>query len=196
MRVLAFSDLHLDVSARDAIIAAADSADLIVGAGDFAVRLRGLDEFMVAFETVANKAIFIAGNNETVEELRGATAARVLHGETAEINGLVFAGLGAAVPPLQTLPWDSFDLSEERAERLLAGIERADILISHSPPRGVCDRHGRLGSIGSDAVLAATRRLGPRYLLCGHIHDDWGARGRIGQTEVMNLGPGRTWIDI
>lgn len=196
MRVLAFSDLHLDIAARDAILAAAEEADLIIGAGDFASARRGLGPFVAAFEPIAGKAIFVSGNNETVEELRAATSVPVLHGEMMSFGGLTIAGLGGAVPPLPPLPWGSFDLTEEEAGRLLSAIEGADILVSHSPPRGVCDRHAQLGPIGSEAVLAAAKRRAPRYLLCGHVHDDWRARGRIGATEVMNLGPSATWIDI
>lgn len=196
MRVLAFSDLHLDVAARDAILAAADRADLVIGAGDFASRREGLRPFMAAFEPIGAKAVFVSGNNETVDELRAATTVPVLHGEVMEFGGVRIGGLAGAVPPLPPLPWGSFDLTEEDAERLLSKFDGADILVSHSPPKGVCDRHAQLGPIGSEAVLAAARRLAPRYLLCGHIHDDWGARGRIGKTEVMNLGPGVTWIEI
>lgn len=196
MRVLAFSDLHLDEAARDAVVAAAEGADLVIGAGDFSSRRQDLGPFMAAFEKIAGKAIFVAGNNETVAELRGATSARVLHGEMLHVGGIRIAGLGAAVPPLPPLPWGSFDLTEAEAAQLLDRIDGADILVSHSPPKGVCDRHGQLGPIGSEAVLSAAERLAPRYLLCGHIHDDWGAHGRIGRTEVMNLGPGVTWIEI
>ena len=196
MKVLAFSDLHLDVGARDAILDAAAGADLVIGAGDFSSRRQDSGPLMAAFEAIAGKAIFVSGNNETVEELRAATPVRVLHGETLEIGGIRIAGLGGAVPPLTPLPWASFDLTEDEARRLLDRIDGADILVSHSPPKGVGDRHGQLGPIGSEAVLAAAKRLAPRYLLCGHVHDDWGARGRIGRTEVMNLGPGVTWIEI
>lgn len=196
MRVLAFSDLHLDIAARDAILAAAEGADLVIGAGDFASRRQGLEPFVAAFAPIAGKALFVPGNNETAGELRGATAVPVLHGDTMEFGGLRIAGLGAAVPPLPPLPWGSFDLTEAEAAHLLSRIDGADILVSHSPPKGICDRHARLGPIGSEAVLAAARRIAPRYLLCGHIHDNWGARGRIGGTGVMNLGPGITWIEI
>jgi uncharacterized protein len=196
MRVLAFSDLHLDSAARDAILAAADGADLVIGAGDFASRREGLGPFVAAFEAIAGKAVFVSGNNETVDELRATTTVPVLHGEVMEFGGIHLAGLGAAVPPLPPLRWGSFDLTEDDAGQLLDKITDADILVSHSPPKGVCDRHAQLGPIGSEAVLAAARRLSPRYLLCGHIHDDWGARGWIGATEVMNLGPGAAWIEI
>ncbi|GAB4389990.1 metallophosphoesterase family protein [Albidovulum sp.] len=196
MRILAFSDLHLDSAARDAILAAAEGADLVIGAGDFAAQHRGLAAFVAPFAAIAGKAVFVAGNNETVDALRAATPVPVLHGEVTELAGLRLAGLGAAVPPLPPLPWHSFDLTEAEAARLLDRIDAADILVCHSPPKGVCDRHARLGPIGSTAVLAAARRLAPRWLLCGHVHDDWGAQGRIGATGVRNLGPGVTWIEL
>jgi len=196
VKVLAFSDLHLDSAARNVILAAAETADLVIGAGDFATHRQGLGPFMAGFAPIAQKAVFVAGNNETVDELRAATSVRVLHGEAIEVAGLRIAGLGGAVPPLPPLPWGSFDLTEEDAGRLLSNVDGADILVSHSPPKGVCDQHAKLGAIGSGAVLAAAQRWAPRYLLCGHVHDAWGARGRIGETEVMNLGPGVTWITI
>ncbi|MCB2137533.1 MAG: serine/threonine protein phosphatase, partial [Rhodobacteraceae bacterium] len=177
-------------------LAAAGSADLIIGAGDFASRRTGLAAFVAPFDAVAAKSVFVAGNNETVDELRAETSVPVLHGQCVTIGGIRIAGLGAAVPPLPPLPWGSFDLTEAGAEVLLDEIEAADILICHSPPKGFCDRHGTLGPIGSTAVLRAAKRLAPRYLLCGHVHDDWGARGHIGGTEVANLGPEGAWFEI
>ena len=41
MKILAFSDLHLDEAAADAILAVADRADIVIGAGDFAQRREG-----------------------------------------------------------------------------------------------------------------------------------------------------------
>lgn len=196
MRLLAFSDLHLDVAARDAVLAAAGGADLVIGAGDFANQHEGLEDFVAPFDAIASKAVFVCGNNETLDALRAATAVPVLHGETMEFGGIVVAGIGCAVPPLPPLPWQSFDISEAEAEALLAPIPQAHVLVSHSPPRDVADRISGGGSVGSVAVREAAERMAPRYLFCGHVHDCWGERGTIGTTEVVNLGPGVHLFDI
>ncbi len=199
MKVLAFSDLHLSKVAARKLIDAATTADLVLGVGDYAHRREGLAEFLAPFTTLGVPTVMVPGNNETEDELRAAvagTAVTVLHGETIVIDGITIAGIGAAVPPPPAIPWNSFDLTEDAARAMLASIERADILISHSPPKGVADHHNALGSLGSQAVLDAARRLSPRWLLCGHIHDAWGETGRIGDTQVMNLGPTPNWITL
>lgn len=197
MRVLAFSDLHLDSSAADAILAAADRADLIIGAGDFAQRREGLRDFMARLDPIAPRAIYVPGNAETDAELRAATSATVLHGQSVTQGGLTIAGIGGAIPPLPvTLPWGSFDIAEDTATGMLDAIPACDILVSHSPPHGVADRHTQLGHLGSPAIRAAAVRLRPRLLLCGHIHDCWGETGQIGATQVANLGPHPIWFDL
>jgi Icc-related predicted phosphoesterase len=32
--------------------------------------------------------------------------------------------------------------------------------------------------------------------VCGHIHESWGERSRIGDTEVANLGPDGAFFDV
>ena len=196
MKLLAFSDLHLDTDAADRIVAEATKADLVIGAGDFAQARTGLEAFMARLAPIAEKAIYVAGNNESRDELRHATEATVLHGTSITWQGLVVAGIGGATPPLPPIPWDSWDLTEAQVETLLSGLPRADILISHSPPHGVADRHGRRGHIGSHAVRDAAIRLAPRLLFCGHIHDAWGETGMVHTTRVHNLGPTPNWFEV
>lgn len=197
MKILAFSDLHLSTRAADAILAVADQADLILGAGDFANQHSGLHDFMTRLEPIADKAIHIPGNNETEAALRSATTATVLHGEAITRAGVRIVGLGCAVPPLPPeLSWDSFNLTEQQAEAMLAPFDACDVLLCHSPPFGIADRHPQLGSLGSKAVYDAALRMQPKLLLCGHIHDAWGEEGQIGQTRVVNLGPGPNWFTL
>ncbi len=196
MKLLAFSDIHRDLDACAAIVAAAEEADMVIGAGDFASGHQGLAEVMRALEPVAAKAVYVPGNNETLEALRGATSARVLHGEAFEVGGKTIYGIGCAVPPLPPLSWQSYDLTEEAAEALLATLERADILITHSPPKGVADDLAGRGSMGSRAVRGAVERVQPALVLCGHIHDCWGRSGRIGRSSVHNLGPTVNWFEL
>ncbi|MCK8483439.1 metallophosphoesterase [Aliiroseovarius sp. S2029] len=199
MKILAFSDLHLSKVAARKLLDAARHADLILGVGDYAHRREGLADFLAPFTTLGVPTVMVPGNNETEGELRAAVAGTdviVLHGETIVIDGLTIAGIGAAIPPPPAIPWTSFDLTEGEAQAMLADIDRADILISHSPPKGIADQHGELGSLGSQAVLDAARRLSPQWLLCGHIHDAWGETGLIGDTQVLNLGPTPNWITL
>lgn len=197
MKILAFSDVHRNLDACRGIVEAATEADLVIGAGDFASAHVGLEETLEALRPIERKAIYVPGNNETADALKAACGAIVLHGEAAEWNGIAVVGIGAAIPPLPPLPWNSFDLSEEEAETMLGTFERADILITHSPPHDTVDSLAHGGRrIGSRAVRSAAERLAPTLVLCGHVHDSWGQRFRLGQTLVANLGPAANWFEM
>jgi Icc-related predicted phosphoesterase len=194
-RILAFSDMHRSRRCANEIVAAAEEADLVIGAGDFATMREGLKEAMSWLAPLEAKAVYVPGNAESAEELRAATGAAVLHGEAIERAGLRLFGLGYGVPTTPFGAW-SCDLSEAEAEEMLAGMESADLLVTHSPPKGVADRTSQGVSVGSDAVREAIERVQPGLCLCGHIHDSWGESGTIGVTAVHNLGPRANWFEV
>ncbi|MCU0828230.1 MAG: metallophosphoesterase family protein [Tabrizicola sp.] len=192
---MAFSDLHARSNLVPVLLAAADTADLVIGAGDFCNMRLGLGPAMHELQPMAGKAVYVCGNAESVAELQAATAATVLHGTGVIKAGLSLFGLGCAVPPTPFGSW-SCDLTEAEAEGLLAGMGAVDILVTHAPPKGVADVSSTGRSLGSEAIRAAIETLQPRYCLCGHIHDSWGKRGRIGVTEVINLGPHPVLLEV
>lgn len=197
MRILAFSDLHLSRRHAEAIVAASGEADLVIGAGDYCNARRGLPEAMAMLEGIAAPLVLVPGNCESADELRAEApeGAHVLHGEGVEVGGLALFGLGYGVPVTPFGAW-SCDLTEDQAAAMLAPCEAADILVLHSPPKGIADRTSQGLSVGSTAIRDAIARIGPRLAVCGHIHDCWGEEGRIGATRVVNLGPAVTWFDI
>lgn len=197
MNILAFSDLHLSARHAADLVAASDSADLVIGAGDFCNHREGLAQAMAMLEGITAPMIVVPGNAESDAELRRAAGKdmTVLHGRETQANGLHIFGLGYGVPVTPFGDW-SCDLTEPEAETLLNACERADILITHSPPKGVADVTSQGVSVGSAAIRAAIERLQPKLALCGHIHDSWGAEGVIGATRVVNLGPTPNWFEV
>jgi Icc-related predicted phosphoesterase len=194
-RILAFSDMHLSRRSAAAVCAAAGGADLVIGAGDFCRMRQGLAEAMALLGPVEDKAVYVPGNAESADELRAATGAMVLHGGSISRAGLTIFGLGYGVPPTPFGAW-SCDLTEAEAEESLAGLDGADILVSHSPPKGVADLTSAGASVGSTAVRAAIERAQPKLCLCGHIHDSWGESDFIGLSAVHNLGPTPHWFEV
>jgi Icc-related predicted phosphoesterase len=198
MRILAFSDLHRDLARAAALVERSTGADVVVGAGDFASVHEGLEETIGALVAIDAPAVLVPGNNETADALREAAsawpAATVLHGEEAEIEGRTFFGLGAGIP---VTPWDwSFDLTEEDATDALEDCPEGAILVLHSPPRGHCDVSGAGEHLGSTALTTAIERLRPPLAVCGHIHESWGRRSRVGDTEIANLGPDGDFFEV
>lgn len=197
MKLLAFSDVHMARSRAADLVAASAEADLVIGAGDFCNMREGLADAMEMFAGVTAPMIVVPGNAESHDELMAAANPNmtVLHGESCEAFGLKFFGLGYAVPETPFGGW-SCDLSEEDAAGMLAKCEQADIMVVHSPPKGVADVTSTGMSIGSVAIRAAIERVQPQLALCGHIHDCWGRGGTIGRTVVRNLGPTVNWFEI
>ena len=197
MRILAFSDLHRDLDQAARLVELSADADVVIGAGDFASVHDGLDETIQALAAIEAPTVLVPGNNETEDALREAAtawpAATVLHGDVAEIDGVEFFGLGAGVP---ITPWDwSFDLSDDDAAERLAACPEGGVLVVHSPPQGHADASSAGDHLGSAAILEAIEAKQPRLAVCGHIHESWGERSRIGETEVVNLGPSGTWLE-
>ncbi len=198
MRILAFSDLHRDLGQAERLVEMSAEADVVIGAGDFASVHEGLEEAIAALIPIEAPTILVPGNNETEEALRAAArdwrSATVLHGEPADIGGVAFFGLGAGIP---ITPWDwSFDLDEEEAQALLAGCPPGGVLVVHSPPSGHVDTSSAGDHLGSAAILAAIESRRPRLAVCGHIHESWGERSRVGPTEIANLGPDGAWFEL
>jgi len=198
MRILAFSDLHCDLDQAGRLAAMAADADLVVGAGDFASIHQGLEETIDALSVIETPALLIPGNNETEDALRdsaaGWSAATVLHGQSLEVDGIRFFGLGGGIP---VTPWDwSFDVEEAEAEAILSELPTEAVLVVHSPPKGHCDEAGSGLHLGSTAILKAIEERQPRLAVCGHIHESWGCTSIVGETEITNLGPAGRYFDL
>ncbi|MGL4287469.1 MAG: metallophosphoesterase family protein [Phreatobacter sp.] len=199
MRILAFSDLHRNKDAARAVVDAAQQADVVVGAGDFATRGIGLDDTLDLLAHIRAPMVFVAGNHDDLGEMRDAcrdrSAVHVLHGEAAIIQGISFFGLGFEVPAGADHPWNR-RLEEGEAEALLAGCAPGAILVTHSPPFGVGDLQTTGAHVGSQAIRATVLARKPRLHLCGHIHNAWGTSGLIGECPVHNLGPTVNWFTV
>lgn len=198
MRILAFSDLHRDLDQAARLTEMSKDADVVIGAGDFASIHEGLEETLAALSGIEKPTVLVPGNNETLDALNEAAAAwpsaTVLHGNSIEIGGRTFFGLGGGIP---VTPWDwSFDVEETDAEAMLADLPEGAVLVVHSPPKGHCDEAGNGMSLGSSAILEAIESKQPVLAVCGHIHESWGKTSQVGETEVVNLGPAGKFFEL
>jgi Icc-related predicted phosphoesterase len=196
-RLLLFSDVHSDHDACRRLVDRAPEVDVVVGAGDFCVARRGLEDTIAVLSDIAVPTVLVPGNSESARELRtacqGWNAAHVLHGEGCTVDGLPFFGIGGGIPVTPFGAW-SYDFSEQEAAALLAGCPAGAVLVSHSPPKNVVDRDSNGRNLGSTAVRNAIEEKAPQLVVCGHIHGSWEERGLLGRTTVINAGPnGVVW---
>lgn len=193
MKLLLFSDLHCDVAAAQRLAVRANEVDVLVGAGDFASVRRGIEKCLDVLRTVTRPVVLVAGNNETTDELRraceGWKTAHILHGTSVAIDGVTFFGLGGGVPLTPFGSW-SYDFTEEQAAELLKDCPADCVLVSHSPPKGFCDKASNGESLGSRAVLETIKHCAPQLVVCGHIHGSAGKLATLNATTIVNAGPG------
>ncbi|EEF60015.1 Ser/Thr protein phosphatase family protein [Pedosphaera parvula Ellin514] len=174
-----------------------EGMDVVIGAGDFGSARRNVSACIPILREIKCPAVVVPGNNESLEELVAACEswpqARVLHGNSHEIEGVPFFGIGGGIPITPFGAW-SWDFSEADATRLLAGCPAGAVLVSHSPPKGAVDVAASGENLGSTAVRDAVVKLKPKLVVCGHIHASGGQQARIGNTPVINAGPnGVVW---
>src|SRR5690606_457226 len=122
---------------------------------DFSNMGHGLSVVAGLLRRIGKPAVLVAGNGENVEQLRLACrdcpGTVVLHGEAAVLDGVVFYGVGGAIPITPFGSW-SWDFSEAEGRALLADCPEGAVLVAHSPPKGVLDLSSRGLSVGSEAV--------------------------------------------
>ncbi|MEI4261429.1 metallophosphoesterase family protein [Roseovarius sp. D0-M9] len=199
MRILAFSDLHRDKAAAQAIVDASADADVVAGAGDFASKQIGAAETLDILATCRAPVLIVHGNHDSPDEIArlcdGWPNITYLHGTGADIGGTAFFGIGGEVPGRKAHDWNIAHSEVDAALMLAACPERA-VLITHTPPLGTADVQSNGAHEGSAAIRDAIVASHSPLCLCGHIHASWGAQGQVGRALVRNLGPGINWFDI
>lgn len=196
-RLLLFSDVHGDREACKQIVDQSSEADIVVGAGDFCVMRRNLQEPIDLLAEIEVPTVLVPGNAETEDELEqactGWSNVHVLHGNGCTVDGVLFYGVGGGIPVTPFGPW-SYDFSEEQAEHLLSDVPEGSVLVSHSPPKGAVDRDSKGQSLGSVAVRNVIEEKQPVLTVCGHIHGSWGEEETLASSPVVNGGPnGQFW---
>lgn len=204
MRVLAVSDKVEPSLYNGAIRQRVGDVDLILGCGDLPFYYL---EFIVSM--LDRPCYFVLGNHgREVEyttdrwmEVRGPGGATNLHGRTVNEQGLLLAGLEGSMRYNSA----GYQYSERgmRAQigRLIPGLLHnrlrygrwLDVLVAHSPPRGIHDQPD-LPHTGFRVFLKLMQRFKPRYLLHGHIHlyrSDTITQTQYLDTQVINVYPFR-----
>jgi predicted phosphohydrolase len=135
----------------------------------------------------AGEIVGIAGNHDLLaardhELLPGLPWTYLLDSRTTA-GGLAIWG----TPWCPTYGDWAFMESEELLERRYAAIpDGLDVLLTHGPPLGACDRALRGIDAGSAALRDAILRAQPAVCVFGHIHEGRG-RAAIGDTQCLNV---------
>jgi Icc-related predicted phosphoesterase len=202
LKILAISDLVVDRLYSAHIAERFRDVDLILGCGDLPYEYL---EFLVSALNVP--LLYVPGNHDPQFSKQiptgWAEGCSNLDRHVFRIKGLTLAGLGGSIRYRPGTPNQYTQL--EMYLRLLSFFPRLltariitgsslDIMISHSPPRGIHDDDDP-AHVGFSAYCDFIRFFKPRYFLHGHTMVYKGNLvppvTRIGTTTVINVYPYR-----
>lgn len=199
MKILAFSDVHMNVDFLQQVIVQSTKADVIVAAGDFANEGGSALCIIEQLVKIERPVVIVSGNHDNLMELTKMCDEfehiHLLHGSGVNIDGVAFYGLGCEVPRINEENWNEW-LGEEAATHMLEDCPDGCVLVTHSPAYGYCDLQIYGANEGSKAILDCVKMKQPQLHLCGHIHNGWGVSSLIGDTPTHNLGPSVNWFEI
>lgn len=198
MKIACISDLHghlPPIEPCDLLIVAGDVCPVYNHTLEFqSIWLQ--DNFVPWLDSIqTKKKVVVLGNHDLVAERQPkllpyfSDNTSILTNESIEFDGLTIYGTPYS---LEFFPehW-AFNITEEKWAKELDKVQKADIIISHGPPYGFGDKTQSGKNVGSRALLSAIKRLGPKLVVCGHIHE---ARGNysfensvILNTSYVNL---------
>lgn len=202
VKILAVSDEVVDAVYGDHINERFGDADVVVSCGDLPYSYL---EFIVSMLNVP--CFYVHGNHDHPEYLNsGGMLTKPggwldLDGRTAEAEGLLLAGLEGSVrykpgAPYQyterEMAWKACSMAPALLANRLRHGRYLDVLVTHSPPRGIHDGDDDAHR-GFESLLSFVERFEPRYLLHGHKHvyGPEQTRTEYAGTQVINVHPFR-----
>lgn len=195
MKIVAMSDMHGQLPR------AIPACDLLLIAGDIAPITnhdlefqRGWlnDEFRSWLKQVpARKIIGIAGNHDFIFERLPEAVPQNLQWTYLQDSGTTWEGLRIWGTPWQPWFFDwAFNGYPEKLQKQWALIPNdTDILLVHGPPRGYGDgvpEEDGVRLCGCPYLLETIKRIGPRLVVFGHIHEGRG-EWQLGPTKLANV---------
>jgi Icc-related predicted phosphoesterase len=195
MRIVAISDLHTylpkDLPKGDILVICGDIT--LSARHDYLEQAQFLNRtFKLWLQTVGadfKTIIGIAGNHDVVYENRPTMVNKLpwiyLQDSGCEVNGLKFWGCPWTKPFCN---W-GFNAEESFRQTLFNKIPvGTDIVLLHGPPYNIGLLDFAYGEhLGDPILLEHIKRIGSKYVFCGHIHSGSGHEVKIGNTTIANV---------
>ncbi len=189
MRLLAFTDLHGDLKTMKHIERAVTKhkPEVIICAGDFTVFEHHLGALGRWLDGLGKPVLIIHGNHETESAVRAlckkSKHLTFLHKKIVVINGITFVGHGGGGFSTREQGFEHFVMSHRKQ------LTHDYVLVTHAPPRGTPLDLLPFGHVGCKSYTDAIRKTPCKLAISGHIHETFGAIGRLGHAFVINPGP-------
>ena len=157
-------------------------------------------EYERVFDALPDDSYVTYGNVDLPDLLRTflRPGVRFMDGEAVELDGERFGLVGGGIRTPLDVPGE---VGEEDFDEKLERLGPVDVVCTHAPPRipwYVYDVLGQRFEPGSTGLVRYIVEQRPRRAYFGHVHQPLVARGRVGDTELINVGhfrgTGQAWV--
>jgi len=195
MKILAFTDHHGSPDDLRQVESKAKQADIIVCAGDFTIFEHQMEYNLEKMNQLPKKVLLIHGNHEDEETVRIYSKQyknlEFIHGAYHDTGTHVFIGYGGG----------GFATTDKRFEEMAKKFPkimqgRKTILVVHGPPHGTKLDLLTEGYVGNKSFTKFIVDHQPELVICGHLHERFNRKDKIGKTIVINPGPTGEIIEI
>jgi len=197
MKILAFTDTHEQMEDMETIRRKAKDVDLLMCAGDFTMFGSGMKSVLEFFDSINKPMILTHGNHEdrrrTKRMCEQTKNIKFFHNEIVEIENLSILCHGGGGFTSRRY---KFDQNIPKFVKQLKDKKRV-IFMTHAPPYGiVLDEIYHGNHVGTKSYREFIEQAQPTVAICGHIHNAFKKKDKIGKTLCLNPGPKGIIINI
>jgi len=190
MKILCIVDSHGSKKAMKEIKRKAKEADIIVCCGDITVFGIEQEKIIKEFDSMGKEVLMLHGNHELERELKAecdkTKNIKFMHRAMLKRNDVVFLGYGGG----------GFAIKDSKFERWTSIVEKKIkngnkvVLLLHGPPYGTkMDELTKGVYSGNKSYITWIKKKKPALVVCGHIHENFERKQKIGKTLLINPGP-------
>ncbi|MCS7130961.1 MAG: metallophosphoesterase family protein [Archaeoglobaceae archaeon] len=184
MKLLLLSDIHSNTKNLEEILKKTEF-DLLLISGDL-THFKKQD--VVTIDEIVSKyapeCYAVHGNCDHPEILSyELSAINFIHGKSLNLDDFTIHGIGGS---LKTPFGTPSEYTEKDYEEIIKGFKFSDfnILVSHSPAKGILDKTNYGENIGSEAIRKYIERF--QISITGHVHESFG----VIKEERLAINPG------
>ncbi len=191
MKILAFVDMHGNKDALDRIerMANKENVDYIICGGDLTIFGDNYETIMQRLDAIGKPVLYIHGNHETEKKSKKLCKKSQniiwLHKNKIIDGEYMFVGWGGGGFSKRDKEFEQWVKKEfpnpETGKKV--------VLVTHAPPADTkLDRIWN-ESAGCKSIRIFIEKVKPVLAISGHLHENFGAKDKIGPTRVVNPGP-------
>jgi len=191
MKALLFTDPHGSKKAISDIRKKAkkEKVDVVVCAGDLSIFGAALDLICADLNKIGVPVLVIHGNHELKNEMKAVSAMFeniiFIHKKLYRIGKHVFIGYGGGGFSLRDSEFVKW------TKTITQKIKKGDkvVLMFHGPPYGTNLDKIVGGYCGNKDYRDFIKKTTLSLVVCGHIHENFEKKDKIGENKIINPGP-------